>query len=265
MMKKVAIVALGVAAAMTVLSFTRVGSYSGTCWSKICNNASRQVPLEFEIERLKHEVAQLVPDLKKNLSQVAQEIASVEKLRDEVTTIRANLDKQKAAMLKLTHDMDSGETSFVQNGREYTRAQVATKLERDLEAFKRAEAELVAKEKLLAAKEKSVDAAKAQLASIKDQKTELEIQIAQLEAELKDVRVTQTKTKFVLDDSRLSNIKRSLADLRSRVRAEQIQNDLEGQFGDVGTPVADKPVRPAGDVSKTVREYLEGPKVADQK
>jgi len=266
MIKKVAIVALGIAAALTVLgTFTRVGSYSGTCWTKLCNKAAQQVPLELEIDRLKHEVAQLVPDLRKNLSSIAQEMAAVEKMRDEIATIRTNLDKQKTAMLKLSNDLDSGETHYIHNGRDYTRAQVAQKLERDLEAYKRAEAELAAKEKILAAKEKSLDAAKAQLATIKDQKTELEIQIAQLEAELKDVRVTQTKSKFALDDSRLSDIKRSLADLRSRVRAEQIVNDLEGQFGDVGTPVVDKPVRPVGDVAKNVREYLEGPKVADQK
>ena len=42
--------------AFAVLTYTRVGSYAGTAWSKVKVTAQRQVPVEFEIDRLKHEV-----------------------------------------------------------------------------------------------------------------------------------------------------------------------------------------------------------------
>jgi DNA repair exonuclease SbcCD ATPase subunit len=265
MIKKVAIVALGVAAAFMALSFTRMGSYCGTAKDRFCGWANKQVPVEFEIERLKREVGQLIPDMKRNRSIVAQETVSVENLRNEITNTRTNLENQRSAMLKLSKDLENGDTTYVSNGRVYTKAEVAAKLDRDLAAFKRVEAELKAKEQMLEAKEKALESAKGQLDAMMDQKRDLEVQIAQLEAELKNVRLLQTRSKFQLDDTRLADVKRSVQELQNRLRAERIETEMEGKFADtLGTP-ADQQPRPANAVAKEVRDYLEGPKVAEQK
>ena len=79
---------------------------------------------------------------------------------------------------------------------------------------------------------------------MRDQKQDLEVQIAQLEADLKNVRLAQTRCKVQLDDSRLAEIKRSLADLRNRLKVEKTQAELEGEFANDPISV-DKQV-PAG-------------------
>jgi len=264
MFKKLAIGTLIAVAAVTVLSYTKLGSYASTAWTKARVSAKKQVPIEFEIDRLKNEVAQLIPDMKRNRSLIAEEMVAVDNLKEEIATTRTKLDSQKTVLLKLSKDVEGGEQTFVINHQSYPRARVIEKLSRDLESFKRCEAELKSREQMLEAKERSLDAARQQLVTMRDQKQELEVQIAQLEADLKTVRLAQTRCKFQVDDSRLTEIKRSLADLKTRLKVEKTAAELEGEFANDAMPV-EATVKPANDVAREVREYLEGPKVADKK
>jgi peptidoglycan hydrolase CwlO-like protein len=259
MIKKATFVALGVFAAVALLSYTKVGSYAGTAWNKVRTSAGKQVPIEFEIDRLKNEVAKLIPDMKKNRLLVAEEMVAIDNLKEEITTTRGRLDEQKAVLLKLSKDVDSGESLFIYNGVSYKRERILEKLSRDLDSCKRAESELASKQQLLEAKERALDAARQQLSTIRDQKQELEVQIAQLEAEVKTVRLAQSKCKFQVDDSRLSEIKKSLGELRSRLKSEKYAAEMEGEFSNDPIQVGQQ-VRPAGDVTREVREYLQGNK-----
>lgn len=257
MLRKAAFVALGVTAAFAVLSYTKVGSYAGTAWGKFRTSAKQQVPIEFEIDRLKHEVAQLIPDMKKNRRLVAEEMVAIDNLKEEIATSRTKLDEQKSVLLKLSKDLDGGETTFLIGGVSYKRDRILEKVSRDFDSLKRAESELTAKQQLLEAKERALDAAKEQLATMRDQKQELEVQIAQLEAEVKTVRLAQSRCKFQVDDSRLAEVKKSLHDLRSRLKAEKVAAELEGEFANDPIPMG-KQVRPASDVTREVRAYIEG-------
>src|SRR5215831_18380895 len=63
--KKLVIVALVFVALLSHTSAGhKVGSFISTAWGKMVTGAENQVPLEFEIERLRHETAQLVPDMR---------------------------------------------------------------------------------------------------------------------------------------------------------------------------------------------------------
>jgi chromosome segregation ATPase len=262
MIKKIAVGALAAAALLVVLQFTKLGSYGRTAWTGVKNAAARQVPVEFEIETVKQQVEQLVPDMKRNLSIIAEATVEVENLEEEVTTIQAKLQEQKGRILAMTRDLESGVQPIVYDGREFTRDRVAERLARDLNSYKRCETELRAKEQLLEAKRRSLETAREQLAAMKDQKRELEIQIAQLEADLKTLRLKQTQSQFALDDSRLSEIKASLAEIRNRLKYETTVAELHGEF--VGDDVkVEKRSRPVSEVTREVREYFgQGHKVA---
>src|SRR5579871_3788331 len=77
MCKKLALTVAILAGVAAVLTFTRFGSYSRTIIAEIKQSAKDQVPVELEIKRLKDEVSRLGPDLRKNLSVVAEQMASV--------------------------------------------------------------------------------------------------------------------------------------------------------------------------------------------
>jgi len=264
MWRKVTIVALGVIVAAAVLSYTKLGSYAGTAWGKFRTTASNQVPVDFEINRLEHEVEQLVSDIKKqNRDVIAPERVAIDNLREDIAATRTKLDEQRNVLLQLQKDLDSGETTFIYAGVSYKRERILEKLARDFESYKRAEAGLTAKQQLLESKEQALAAAKEQLEVIRQQRDELKAQIEQLKAEAMNVKLAQSRCKVQVDDSRLADIKKSMNDLRNRLKADRIAAEMEGEFANDPIPVGKK-VRPASEVTREVREYFGG-KNADGK
>lgn len=253
--KKLAVTAASVVAGLVLLQWSGLNSYTSTAWNKIKGHAKAGVPIEFEIERLRNEVAQLVPDMKKNFSVIAEEMVAVENLQKDISVTRANLDKNRQNLLTMKDDLKKGTASIVYDGRPYSSERVREKLERDLATFKVAESELRTKEQLLDAKERSLEAAREQLNSLKAQKQELEIQVAQLEAELKTIRLAECKNKVHFDDSQLSRCKAALAEIRDRLNVEKKKGELEATYTSDPIPV-EKKAKSADELIKEVETHL---------
>jgi len=266
MCKKLAITAAVVIGLVTAFCYTKAGSYARTAWKQVKENTKSQVPIEFEIERLKTEISQLIPDLRKSLSTVAEQMASVDRLEKEITATQNNLDRQKTVLLKMAKDLETPETAFIYDTKAYSRDQVARKMDLDWKSYKIAQSELKTKEQILDAKRRELDAAKAKLDSIRIQERELKLEIAELEADLQNVRLAETKNKFVVDDSRLGEVKKSIAELRFRLDTEKRRAALEGEyFGNEVTTVERVAPRPAVEIAREIRGELEGAKVANDK
>jgi len=269
MCKKIGIAVLAVVAGLFILNNTRLGSYGWTAWNKAKKSVKAQVPLEFELERVRQQVSQLVPDMKQNLSKVAEEIVAIENMKEEIAVTKANLGKQREKVRVMTDELKSGNERVSFEGRNYNRPRLAERLAADLKSCQVCEDELNVKEQMLENRERSLESERAKLASMRQQKQELEVRISKLEADLKAVRLAQTKSKFHIDDSRLSEIKRSLADIQNRLRVEQVENDLHGQFNNDGTGLekTNGKVKNPADVIKDAESYLgdkkDGKVVAD--
>lgn len=261
MIKKLGWTVVGLVGLLILLNNTKLGSFASTAWNKARATANRQVPVEFEIDRIRNQIGQLMPDMKKNLSLIAEEMVAVDNLKEDITQTRAKLDQKKQSLLATTEQLEKGISFVSYSGRSMPREKVQDLVAKDLAAYKRCEAELKSREQLLEAKEHALDAARQQLAEMREQKRELEVQVAQLEAEMKTVRLAQSRCKVQIDDSRLAEIKSSLAELRNRLKVEKTAAELQGEFANDIVPV-EKQVRPAGDVIKEVRSYFGNDRVA---
>jgi len=219
--------ALGLVA---VLSFTSLGGYMKVVCNRTRAVVNHSVPIEFEIERLKEEVKKLTPALGRNMVTVANEQASINTLEGEVKTVRENLARQKTALSNMVRYLDSPEKEFISEGKVFERKDVIQRLSLNHEAYKRAAADLKNKEQVLDTRKQKLEVAKAQLSAMRDQQNQLELQISQLETELQMVRLAQTKNTVVLDDSKLSDVKRSITQLRERIDAERIKTELEARY-----------------------------------
>jgi chromosome segregation ATPase len=258
MFKKLGILAAIFAAGVGVFGWA-CGSYTSCAWNKVQTAVKRQVPLEFEIERIRHQVAQLVPDMKRNLSVIAEEMVAVDALKSEIAVTRENLENRKAEILTMSEALESSERTISFDGRERSAARIREKLERDFASYKRAEAELKAKEQLLDARERALEVAREQLANLKTQKQELEVAIAELETELKTLRLAQARNKIHFDDSALAKAKASLAELRTRINVEKKTNELAGEFANDFIPEVEKKTRPTGDLQQEIKAYFGKP------
>jgi septation ring formation regulator EzrA len=250
------LLALIVIAGAFVFHRTHLGSYVATAWCNVTKDARNQVPLEFEVDRIRHEIERLDDDMRGQLGPIAEEMATVKTLGHRVQITRKSLADEKSALLALTRQVEAGEKYVSTGDEEYSAEDAKVKLARDFASFQGCEAELKSQEQLLAAKRQSLQAVTDQLAGMKGLKRDLEIRLAQLEADLKTVRLAQTKDKFQLDDSRLSDIKNSLSDIEHRLNVERARTELNGQY--VGTPVpARKKVLPTSDLTAAVKKYFD--------
>jgi chromosome segregation ATPase len=242
MFKKIAIASVVVVAGLVLLTKTSLGSYVHTSWKKIKAETKNQIPLEFELERAKDEVSQLVPDMNKYFNEMAHEVVALDNLKDDISRTRANLDVQKKNILVMREDVqgksDTQKVSY--GGTAYTVERVRTKLAKDWEAYKASEESLRAKEQLLEAKETSLAAAREKLGAMRTKKEQLEVQIAKMEADLKTLRVAETRGSFKIDDSRLARIEESLKDISTRIKVASKAAELEGEFRSDMIPVQEK-------------------------
>jgi chromosome segregation ATPase len=255
MFKKVAILSVAVAAGLALVSWAGLSSYVSTACHNIKSKLKGEVPIEFEIQRVKQQVAQLVPDMKKHFRQVAEEMVAIDRLKEDIKFTRANLAGQKYALANMTRTLDSGDETVVFDGRDYGRDRLKEKLEKDFESYKHCEAELKSREALLQARQKGLDAAQAQLAEMRHAKADLEVQIADLEARFQNLKLAEARNKFHLDDSQLSQCKATIAEIHDRLKVMQKVNELEGNFANDAMPVQ-KHVKSVGEVTKEVKSYL---------
>jgi chromosome segregation ATPase len=238
-------------------------SYGATAYQKIRGAVKNQVPLEFEVERLRYQIAELVPDMKRHLSDIAEEMVATQNLRDDIQVTRDNLKKQKDSILAMTRDLAGNTATVSYGGRDYSASRIREKLSHDFRSYQTCEAELKSKEKLLDAKERALDAAKEQLATIRTQKQDLELQVEQIEADLKQVRLSQAQNKIQIDDSALAQCKKTLADIQNRLKVEKKTAELSGDFANDNTIPVELRTKSTAELQKDIQTYF-GERFADE-
>jgi len=259
MFKKLVVTAIAIGAGLFLLKSTHLGGYAKTAWSKARQSVQGQIPIEFQLDTIRNEVAQLVPDMKEHISRIAAETVAVEGLREEVADIRVKLDGQKELVRAMTDELRNGKNQHVAfKGHSYSADRFTEKVQIALLGAKQCSDNLKAKEQLLEAKERGLEAAKSQLGSMRTQKSTLEVQIAQLEAELKTMRLAQVKSEFQLDDSRLAHIKASIAEVKNRMKVIQKTAVLVGEFGDEFKGSDEPKVKSKAELVKEAQDFLGG-------
>lgn len=246
MFRKLFLIGLGAAGALFVTNAVWSGSIS-TAWKKARTCVERQISPEFEIERIRGQIAKLSPDMNRHIEKIAEATVECASLQRKIELVSSELDKRQKDMLAMTEKVERG---LIPVG--YTPTNMKEKLARDLKSYKNCERDLSNKQKLLEAKQKALEAARNQLRTIQTSRQELEVEVARLEAELAQVRAETAASKIVLDDSRLGKIKGSIEKLRETIEREKQVVELTGQFG--GDPVVEAKVEPVKDVVAEIRE-----------
>src|SRR5262249_22281237 len=137
MCKKIGVATFAVVLGLALLGFTKVGhklfSHCELAWNKGCIGVNSSVPLDWGIDRITQEIDNLTVDVKKNFSVVASEEVAIERLRREVATTKANLEKQKEGILLMKSKLESGADTVSIAGRDFSAARVHEKLTQDWE------------------------------------------------------------------------------------------------------------------------------------
>ena len=223
------------AAALTMLGGFFFGrdlfSYVGTSVGWVKGSVRDAVPIEFEIERARKMVKNLVPDIRKNMHAIAREEVEIQRLDKQIAETESRLDRDKVGMLKLKTDLESGNNSFQYASHSYTRNEVKKDLTHRFDRFKTNEATLASLREIRGARQRSLQAAQQKLADMQVQKRQLEVQVENIDARLKMFEAAQTTCDYNFDDSQLSRVKELLSDLHTKLEVSERLVNSESHFG----------------------------------
>lgn len=228
MFKKLAMFGLVGTLGVVGLASTGAWSYVKTGYHSAGETVRDSVPIEWEIKRARQMIADLKPEIARNLHVVAREEVGVKNLSEQIVSKEEQLAKSKGEILRLSGDLESGSVRFVYAGRTYTGDQVREDLSNRFKQFKVSEQTTGKLSQVLAAREKNLDAARRKLDEMLSAKRELEVEVENLQARLTMVEVAQTSNPVSIDDSHLSSTRQLLDSIRTRIDVVERLVDSEG-------------------------------------
>ena len=232
-------------------------SYAGTLWGQVKSETKKQIPTRFEIERARHELAQLDTDIGAMIRPIAEYKAAIALLQKDIAKTQVALDEQKPIILTMAKDLESNPSVVLYQGEEFQAERVRHKLQRDFDSYQRMEKNLGSQKKLLEAKETSLRAAQEQLAKVIAKKKEFELRLAQLEADEETLQIARLGSKLQIDDSRATQIEAALSDIEHRHTVQRTEIELKtSTFANDVIPVGPRE-RTRGVDAASIRQYLE--------
>ena len=181
-MLRKALVGCGVASLLGVFLFGREGvSYLKTGCQNVRNAIKAEVPVEFEAERARTLVNQLVPDIRQCMHLVAEQKVDVEALRRDLGIRETELAKQKQTILSLRTDVSPEKQTVILAGHSYSANDVKRDLSLRFERFKTAEKNVSTDRQILAAREHTLAANCEKLEAMMQSKKDLELKLEQIE------------------------------------------------------------------------------------
>ncbi len=230
------------AGALAVLFGTSAPYYVKTAFHKVQDTAKDRVPVQYEIDRARQQVAELEPAIRENIEAIARAEVEVEYLEKEIATTQANLDQEGKALVALRSYLDESDLKLT-GGVNYTPDEIKSELARRLDHYRTIKVILEDKQKTLELRKKGLISAREQNATMRSAKMALLTQIEGIETRLRQIEATQATNEFSFDDSALARAKATVADLNKRVEVLARVTEQEGRYSGDGLPLVLEPDR----------------------
>lgn len=219
--------AAGAAVVGGVLLGTEFGSYVTSSVRSVRDSAKDNVPVEFQLQRARHLLDDIIPEMQANIRLVAQQEVEIGALRREIEDGRKALAEEQERVQRLRKHLSGDQEKYSIGGLSYTRGELKEELARRFAHVKEAEVILAGKGRLLANQEKALRAATEAIDRTRAQKVMLEGQIASLEAQHRLVLAASKGSKTGIDQSKLAQTEKVIAlvkkqlDVAERVLAHE--------------------------------------------
>jgi len=238
-MAKKGLVGLALAAGGLYLAFgTSAPSYVRTAFHKVRHQAKDSVPIQFEIDRARDEIAALEPAILENRETLARAEVDVEHLQREIGDVEKTLAAERTAMVIRREKLATGDLRLAKGSSvQLTREEVTADLAARLDHYRNVTRILDEKRTTLKARETAVQGARQKLSDMANTKLTLQGKLASIEARLQAIEATQDRNEFTFDDSALSRAKQTVAELEKRLEVKARVAEMEGRYPTGSMPI----------------------------
>ncbi len=186
-----------VGAALVGVVFGRdIASYATTLLARYRDNARSNVSVQFELERARQMVGDLLPEIHTAMLAVAEDELTLERSDAEAAGAEAQLGAQRSELLRLRADPENDTGAFKVGSRQATAAEVKEELKRRFGRYQTGTATLDVKRQIAAARKQSLLASRKKLQELLNARQDLESQIVQLEARVRRQELAKQDTNF---------------------------------------------------------------------
>ncbi|MEP3479677.1 MAG: hypothetical protein ABJZ55_10550 [Fuerstiella sp.] len=202
------------------------GSYARTACENVRNAVKSEITPEFELSRIRTEVDQLIPDIRKHKREVAELTVTVRDMERDVSRKQASLDSQRITILAMRAGLKSEEGVY--RTASHTRATAEATLARKFSAYKHLEESIGRDKQLLTAQRQTLLANQQKLETVMSRKDELGIVVSQLEARLKTIQASEAVNSIVVDETRLTQVEDMIDRLNHELDVRESLLEMEG-------------------------------------
>jgi hypothetical protein len=229
-LKTGAIVVVSVGLVGGLLFGKDVISYGRSVMKSVRTAVKDTVPIEFELKRASDTLDEVIPEMHANIRQIAQEEVEMAALKTEIGKSQTFLEDERTKIKTLRTSLEMQQASYTFGGRTFTHDEVKADLAARFDRIKESELVLTSKERLLTSREKSLKAAMLMLDKTKTQKRLLEDKIANLTSQYRLVKAASTGTKILMDNSKLAQTEKLIADIKKRLDVDERVLAHESKF-----------------------------------
>jgi hypothetical protein len=234
-------------------------SYLSSSAKSVQTAVKDSVPIEFELQRARDLLDDILPEMQANVRLVAQEEVEISGLKSDIDQSRKAVSEEKTRIVRLRDTLGVEKASYSLGGFDYSRQQVKEELARSFDRAKEAEVVLGGKERLLETRQKSLLAAIQMLDKTKAQKARLQDQIQGLEGQYRLVKASSVGTNVQIDNSKLAQTEKLIGQIRKRLDVAERVLAHQAQFVQpISVDVIDEK-----DLISQVNEFLAPPAKAD--
>lgn len=191
----------------------------------IQSSVKESVPVEFELNRAKEKINEILPDLQSQVRMIAEEEVAISRLEKEVQQDTDRLDRQEEQLTDLRGQMRTQQVSFSVGSMKLDRQQLVNHLQTRFDHFKQARLSLESKQRLLEKRSQGLSAAMAVLEQMRIRQSELGLKVEALAAQHRLIKASQIESGTLVDGSQLSQADQLLDQIETRLAvAERVMN-----------------------------------------
>jgi chromosome segregation ATPase len=221
MCKKLGVTALAIVAALFVLHKLDLLGYVKSAAKHAREDIGANISPEMKVQRLKDEVASLPAELNKQRNAIAKESTQIDVLKDEIAKAKVNLKDREEKLTALRTALKSENDFVTLDGDKLPKEKVEAVFARKFAEFQAAESAVKAKEDLLSHRKEKLDVAIGHLRTMESKYKEMQSKVELMEIELAKLRDAQMQNNFSVDDSRFSDVQKLYDDVNQQISTQK--------------------------------------------
>ena len=196
----------------------------------IQRGVANNVPIEFELERARDMLEEIIPEMHANVKLISQEEVEIAALKTEIDSTVKPMAMEREAIENLNQQLCLHKASYQVGGHQFTRQELTDDLANRFERFKESEMIKQSKEKMLKIRESSLANAIKNLENTKKNKQLLQNKIASLESKYRLIQASSVGTEYSIDNSKLSQTEKLISQINKRLDVAERVLANEGRF-----------------------------------